>query len=87
MTIHDIEKTSLEAHVTLCEQRYQRLTEKLEQTEHRLDNLETMVRDIHTTLQAINQRHDNRWDRVRDAVIIGLLSVIGYFVVSSGVFG
>jgi predicted nucleic acid-binding Zn-ribbon protein len=84
---YEIERTSLDAHVSICQERYEHLANRLEQTDQRLARLDSMVSDIKSTLQEINQRHDNRWDRVRDAIIIGLLSVIGYFVVSSGVFG
>ena len=37
--VHDIEKTSLDAHVTLCSERYRRLEDKFDVLEVRLEKL------------------------------------------------
>lgn len=46
----NIEKESLEAHVELCAERYDRMAEKMENLEDRLGTVETMLKDIKAML-------------------------------------
>jgi chromosome segregation ATPase len=46
----NIEKESLEAHVELCAERYDRMAEKMENLENRLDNVEAVLKDIKAML-------------------------------------
>jgi chromosome segregation ATPase len=46
----NIEKESLEAHVELCAERYDRMAEKMENLEERLGTVETMLKDIKAML-------------------------------------
>ena len=48
--IEEIEKQSLEAHVELCAQRYEKLEEQMETMEHRLEKVETIVSEIKSML-------------------------------------
>jgi tetrahydromethanopterin S-methyltransferase subunit B len=44
--VTNIEKESLEAHVELCAERYDRMAEKMENLENRLDNVEAVLKEI-----------------------------------------
>jgi hypothetical protein len=46
----DIEKKSLEAHVELCDDRYDKLDERMETMEARLQKVESIVSDIKSML-------------------------------------
>lgn len=46
----DIEKESLEAHVELCAERYDRMAEKMENLDERLTNVETVLKEIKAML-------------------------------------
>jgi hypothetical protein len=43
---YDIERTSLEAHVDICAERYDKMETKMETMELRLEKVETIVSDI-----------------------------------------
>lgn len=50
MTIRQIERTSLEAHVDLCAERYDNMEQKMTTMETRLAKVETIVSDIKNML-------------------------------------
>lgn len=72
MQAHDIESESLEAHVSICQERYQALERRFDSLESRIDRLEVLITDIHNDIENINKHNNNQWDRAKD-VIIGLL--------------
>jgi hypothetical protein len=78
MTPHDIENTNLEAHVSICQERYQRLAERLESVDHRIAGLEQGVRDIRDHLERITRVNYSQWDRLRDITIGVLVTAVGY---------
>ena len=80
MATHDIERTSLDAHVSLCAERYQSLSDRLESTDERLARLERLVSEIHQVLQAHQDGQNQKWSWLRDTVIIALVSIIGFLV-------
>lgn len=66
----DIEKESLEAHVELCAERYDRMAEKMDTLEARLDNVEAVLKDIKAMLA------QKETDSYRKLISIGI-TVIG----------
>lgn len=78
--IHDIEKTSLEAHVSLCQERYLQLAARIESVETKLGSLELTLQDIKRELRAISDKNINKWDTTQVAVIGILLSICGVLV-------
>lgn len=50
MSSTDIEKESLEAHVELCAERYEKLENKLSHLTSRMDKMEMYLMDIRNTL-------------------------------------
>ena len=77
--ISDIERTSLEAHVSLCELRYQQLERRLNQVENKLESLQILLSEIRDSLVQLpaeqNQQQNSRWERFQWAVIGGLSGV------------
>jgi hypothetical protein len=72
----DIEKENLEAHVELCQQRYEVL-------ERRLGNVETKVQDIHEDL---NKSHASLIKVIigtSGTIIAGLLSTVVVILINS----
>ena len=47
---YDIERTSLEAHVDICAERYDKMENKMDTMESRLAKVETIVNDIKNML-------------------------------------
>jgi uncharacterized membrane protein len=47
---YDIERTSLEAHVDICAERYDKMENKMDTMESRLEKVETIVSDIKNML-------------------------------------
>lgn len=68
----DIEKKSLEAHVELCAERYNSLEAKLDNLEDRMDQVETHLLDIKTTL-AVNDSSQYKTLIAIGTAIIGVL--------------
>jgi tetrahydromethanopterin S-methyltransferase subunit G len=64
-----LERTNLEAHVDLCEQRYQNL-------ENRLEKIEEKVESIHTDIQSGNKSMVKVIIGATGTIVAGLLSTI-----------
>ena len=65
----DLEKTNLEAHVELCTQRFQRINERLDEIETKLDEInKCMMRNNGSTIKTVIYS--------AGTVIAGLLSTI-----------
>ena len=89
--VYDIEKDSLETHVTLCSERYKRLEDKFNVLEVRLDNLskdfqemkkknEENMNELKTLIQTGS---DNRFKAVVAAsatITAALISALAYVV-------
>jgi len=74
----DIERTSLEAHVSLCELRYLSLERRLDAVESQLVSLQTLVLEIRDTLARSPARENTRWFQAQWALIGALLAVTGW---------
>lgn len=70
--MYDIEKSSLEAHVELCAERYDGLNRRFDQVEERLTKLESMVSEIKDCVHNLNAKQTDQWTHARD-IIIGVL--------------
>ena len=65
----DLEKTNLEAHVELCTQRFQRINERLDEIETKLDEInKCMMRNNGSTIKTVIYS--------AGTVIAGLLSTV-----------
>ena len=55
----EIEKKSLEAHVELCAERYNALEDRIDNVDHKISSLSTVVREVHDMIQRMgNKRTD-----------------------------
>ena len=68
----DIEETSLEAHVRICEIRYEVLNKKQDQIEKRLNELNEKVEDIHKILSE-NKNSNQKTIIVFSAIVMAAL--------------
>jgi predicted nucleic acid-binding Zn-ribbon protein len=78
--IQEIETHNLEAHVSICQERYMALERRFENVEQRIEKIETMVSDIHREIHNIAQKNHAKWDRTQIAIIGGLIGLVTYLV-------
>ena len=79
MSQHDIESTSLPAHVSICQERYQRLADRLDAVDDRITRIEITLEAIHQDLRDMHERQSGLWDRLKD-VVIGMLAASTAFL-------
>jgi len=80
--MNDIERTSLDAHVSLCALRYQALDDRLTRVEHSLTELNALVREVHDKLSQTQKAQWGRWDKVQWSLIASLSGIVGWLIVS-----
>ena len=80
----DIERHSLDAHVSLCELRYQALERRIDQVEQSLSELKGMVQEIHGQLMKQQNHTWTRWDKIQWSLIASLTGIVGWLIVSGG---
>jgi len=76
----EIEKKSLEAHVELCAERYRFLENKLEMVEGKIQDLNTVIREVHDMVQAMSDKRTDQimaWGLGFIALLVGM---IGYLL-------
>ena len=81
----DIERTSLDAHVSLCELRYQALGHRIDQVEQSLTELKGMLQEIHVQLLKQQNHTWTRWDKIQWSLIAALTGIVGWLIVSGNV--
>ena len=74
----EIERTSLDAHVSICELRYQALNDRLDHVTRDMDELKSLIQSLTLALQAQRDDQGNYWSRVQWAVIGGLIAFGGW---------
>lgn len=74
----EIERTSLDAHVSLCELRYQALERRLEIVESQLGDLHTLVLEIRDNLARLPAGEHKKWFQAQSAVIAVLVSAVAW---------
>lgn len=73
---HDIESESLPAHVSICQERYRHLENRLDRVDARLDSIDHNLEQIQHSIKSITDQHQNRWQHLQWAVIGGLWSLV-----------
>lgn len=76
--MHDIENTSLEAHVSLCAERYDALQRRFEHVEQKIDDLTASIMIVRDQIIAISEQQSQRWSTLHIGVIGALMTVIGF---------
>ena len=74
----EIERSNLDAHVTICQLRYETLNQRLGAIETRMEKLEEMILDIHSSIKTLNKGNTMEWIRARDALIAVLLGSLAF---------
>lgn len=85
MSTTDLEKQNLEAHVDLCAERYSSLDAKIDRLEARMKDVEITLLDILDKLHKMENKHQDKWNNLGGALIIVLVSVIGFLIVNGGI--
>jgi predicted nucleic acid-binding Zn-ribbon protein len=79
-----IEKESLEAHVELCAERYEKLESKLETVEKKVEKLETHIIAIREALAGSGDKQSKQLIAIGTAIvsvlITGLLTVLVHLI-------
>jgi hypothetical protein len=80
MSIKDIEKENLEAHVELCSERYKALHDKFDAVNHRLDKQEAMLSEIRYAVISNDQTRNKQLMTWGGSLITLLISAVGGLV-------
>jgi uncharacterized protein Yka (UPF0111/DUF47 family) len=80
MSIKDIEKENLEAHVELCSERYKALHDKFDAVNHRLDKQEAMLSEIRSAVISNDQTRNKQLMTWGGSLITLLISAVGGLV-------
>jgi uncharacterized protein Yka (UPF0111/DUF47 family) len=80
MSIKDIEKENLEAHVELCSERYKALHDKFDAVNHRLDKQEAMLSEIRSAVISNDQTRNKQLMTWGGSLITLLISAVGALV-------
>ena len=76
----EIERHSLDAHVSICELRYQALNDRLDHMTQDMEELKMLIQKLSQELQSQRQHQNNYWHRVQWAVIGALISFAAWSV-------
>ena len=86
MSIKDIEKENLEAHVELCAERYKTLHDKFDAVNHRLDKQDTMLGEIRSAVITNDQTRSRQvfaWGGSVIAILISAIGVLAVMIINS----
>jgi predicted nucleic acid-binding Zn-ribbon protein len=78
----NIEKQSLEAHVELCAERYEKLENKLENVEKKVERLEEHIIAIRETLAGAGDKQSKQLIAIGTAIVTVLITGILTILVS-----
>lgn len=80
MSAHDIETESLPAHVSICQERYRHLENRLDRVDQRLDKIDSYLADIHEKVDKLAENHRHKWDNTQLTVISALIGVCVFLI-------
>lgn len=79
MAISGIESKNLEAHVTICEQRYEHLCRRIDIMENELNNLEKAITRLSQKIDNYIVEQNKKFDNIYKSVIMTLVAMVGFF--------
>ena len=85
MKAHAIETENLEAHVSICQERYTALANRFDSLENRIDKMEILMQSIHRDIEEMKNANTNQWDRAKD-LVIGVLFASTAFLLTQQLF-
>jgi hypothetical protein len=77
------EDSNLALHTELCAQRYTQLIAKFDEVDGRLDYIQTVVDEIHTTTTAMRENTAHTYLKWAGVVIMVLIGIVVHFVTQS----
>ena len=78
--ISEIENQSLEAHVSICEQRYLNLDNRMTGLEKKVERIEELLSDIHQKIDRLGEKQTKQINSTLIYVIGILLTVCGALI-------
>ena len=78
--ISEIENQSLEAHVSICEQRYLNLDNRMTGLEKKVERIEELLGDIHQKIDRLGEKQSKQINSTLIYIIGILLTVCGALV-------
>lgn len=78
--MHDIESHNLEAHVTLCAERYKALEERFDRVERKITDLEILIHEIHDRIDVLSRDQSQRFEHWHWIVTGALASAVAFLV-------
>jgi protocatechuate 3,4-dioxygenase beta subunit len=81
MNLHEtseVERTNLDAHVSICAVRYAALETRLAAVDQRLYNIDTLLSDIRDNLAQQPAQRQQDWTQAKTAVIGVLVSLVAF---------
>jgi len=78
-TLRD-EETNLALHTRLCAQRYEQITNKFDDLDDRLLNIETNVLEIKTAIMQDQSSNNKMYLKWAGFIIVTLLGCLGYLI-------
>lgn len=76
----DVESESLPAHVSICQERYRTLYDRLDRVDARMEKIEHMLQEIGQQLDRVHDRHYRRWEQAQLGVIGVLVGIMGMVI-------
>jgi len=76
----DIEKKSLEAHVELCDERYNALENRLDHVDAKISSLSDVIREVHDMVQRMSEKRTDQLIGWGVGVIGALSATVIYLV-------
>jgi Mg2+ and Co2+ transporter CorA len=83
MSIKDIEKENLEAHVELCSERYKSLHDKFDAVNDRLDKQDVILSEIRSAVTNNDQNRNKQLLTWGASIITLLLTAVGGLLISN----
>lgn len=75
----DVESESLPAHVSICQQRYRTLYDRLDRVDARMEKIENTLIEINNKLEQLQYRQHRRWEQAQlglIGVLVGVVSMV-----------
>jgi len=79
MAVHKIENESLEAHVSICEERYNHLCDRIGNVESELNNLEKAILQLSNKIDNYIELQNAKFDTIYKGAIVALVAAVGFF--------
>ena len=84
LPVSEIEKENLEAHVEICWQRYQRLHDRLEDVDHKVDTLSENIKELRLEnlqeMREIRQEHSRENRGLKQAIIMSAATIVASLI-------